>query len=141
MKRFNLAHLLGDIAEMYEPLAHDKGMTLQLDLQDYDIDANADLIFQAFSNLFDNAIKYGGENSGIKLSCAPGLVVLQDSGKGVAPQYYERLFRRMYRLEQHRGSLGHGLGLTQVQAIFNFHQWEISLADAHPGLKVIIQPS
>lgn len=140
MKRFNLADLLGDIAEMYEPLAHDKGMKLQLDLQDFDVEANADLIFQAFSNLFDNAIKYGGENSDIKLSCAPGLVVLQDSGKGVAPQYHEMIFRRMYRLEQHRGSLGHGLGLTQVQAILKFHQWDISLADAHPGLKIIIRP-
>jgi signal transduction histidine kinase len=140
MTHFNLAHLLGDIAEMYEPLAHDKGMTLKLKLDDVDVKANADLIFQAFSNLFDNAIKYGGENSDITLSCAQGLIVMQDSGKGVAPQYHEKIFRRMYRLEEHRGSLGHGLGLTQVQAIFKFHHWDIKLGDANPGLKIIIQP-
>ena len=139
MSSFNLADLLADVAEMYEPLAQDKAMTVALSLNDCDVVANPDLIFQAFSNLFDNAIKYGEEGSRIKLYCASGLAVLQDSGKGIDEQYHDKVFKRMYRLEQHRGSKGHGLGLTQVQAIFNFHQWEIQLGNAHPGLKINIQ--
>ena len=139
LKSVDLAMLLADVAEMYEPLAQDKGMKVQLDLHECELLANADLLFQAFSNLFDNAIKYGAENTDIKLSCQSGLIVLQDSGTGIETGYHEKVFRRMYRLEQHRGSKGHGLGLTQAQAIFHFHQWEISLANAHPGLKIIIQ--
>ena len=139
MTKVNLAQLLADIAEMYEPLAHDKGMTLQLDLHDHWVQANDDLLFQAFANLFDNAIKYGQEGSEIKLSCNKGLVVLQDSGKGIDEQYLESVFKRLYRLERHRGSPGHGLGLTQAQAIFHYHQWRIQLTDAHPGLKVIVE--
>ncbi|KJZ08180.1 hypothetical protein TW85_24035 [Marinomonas sp. S3726] len=139
MKSINLASLLADIAEMYEPLAQEKGMKVQLDLHDYQVVANGDLLFQAFSNLFDNAIKYGAQDTDIKLCCKPGLIVLQDSGAGIDADDYDKVFRRMYRLERHRGSKGHGLGLTQAQAIFNFHQWQISLANAHPGLKIIIQ--
>jgi signal transduction histidine kinase len=114
-------------------------MSVQLDILDFNVLANPDLVFQAFSNLFDNAIKYSEANTTIKLSCRDGLVVLQDSGKGIEFDDYDKVFRRMYRLERHRGSEGHGLGLTQVKAIFNFHHWDIQLANAHPGLKIMVQ--
>ena len=139
MESLDLAVLLADIAEMYEPLAQDKGMKVLLDLDECQLEGNGDLIFQAFSNLFDNAIKYGAKDTDIKLSCKQGLIVLQDSGVGIDSSYHDKVFRRMYRLERHRGSQGHGLGLTQAKAIFHFHQWDISLANAHPGLKIIIQ--
>ena len=51
--------LLHDVVELYEPLAEEKALSLNLETDtDVYMQGDRDLLFQAMANLLDNAIKY-----------------------------------------------------------------------------------
>src|SRR6202165_4725330 len=60
MTAFDAAEILRGIGELYEPLADDKGLTLEVEAAGATwVRGNRELISQALANLVDNAIKYG----------------------------------------------------------------------------------
>lgn len=138
----DLGELARDLADLYEPLAAEKKITLGLDVDDLmKIWGDRDLLFQAISNLIDNAIKYTPEDGSIQVVLKEGpagqKIVIADSGPGIPEQERDRVFQRFYRLESHRGAEGNGLGLSLVAAVAKLHQTEILLEDNNPGLRVV----
>jgi two-component system sensor histidine kinase KdpD len=82
------------------------------------------LIQQVLVNLLENAAKYAGPKSPIKLS-ARGTklaveIAVSDRGPGVPPGDETRIFEKFYRAEKGKGG-GVGLGLTICRAIINAH--------------------
>lgn len=139
----DLAALLGDVVELYEPLANDKDIELRLVApENCALRGDSDLLFQLFANLVDNAIKYtprGGEIAvALQAEGEEGArIEVRDSGPGIPAADRKHVFRRFYRLEASRGKEpGHGLGLALVQAIVQYHRGEVSLGDNRPGLRV-----
>jgi signal transduction histidine kinase len=90
---------------------------------------------RCFSNLIDNAIKYG-QRAEIGLTPRPTAitVTIDDFGPGIPPDQRDLVFRPFYRVEgsRNRDSGGTGLGLAIVQSIVLTHGGEISLGD-RPG--------
>jgi len=139
----DLQALLRDVVELYEPLAHERGIHLQLDAPlGQRCRGEADLLFQMFTNLLDNAVKYTPEKGDIRVSLrgdsvAGHTVVIADSGPGIPAQEHKNVFRRFYRVESSRGEQpGHGLGLSLAQAIAQYHQGSLELSGNYPGLQV-----
>jgi len=61
LSEFDAAEIVHDVAELYEPLADDKGLTLKVEApQAAPVKGNRELVSQALANLIDNAIKYAG---------------------------------------------------------------------------------
>src|SRR4051812_33630620 len=56
---FDAADVANGIHELYEPLAEDDGMTLQVKTVPARLHGNRELVSQALANLVENAIKYG----------------------------------------------------------------------------------
>ena len=136
----SLEPLAHDVAELYEPLAEERKITLTLALGVAPmIEGNASLIAQALANLVDNAIKYTppGGTITVGLSSGAGGVELcvADSGPGIAPHERARVVERFVRLEASRNSPGTGLGLSLVAAVAHFHNAELLLEDNDPGLR------
>jgi signal transduction histidine kinase len=139
----NVADLLRDIAELYEPVASDKQQEIRLETaKAVTIRGDRDLLFQGLANLVDNAIKYSRPGDQIVLSArqtARGPAIeISDSGPGIPIDRREEVFRPFYRLDASRSTPGSGLGLSLVHAITDLHDARISLDDNHPGLKVSI---
>jgi signal transduction histidine kinase len=142
----DLAAIAAEVAELYEPLVEDAGMVLVNEVDGpLPIAGKRELIGQAVTNLIDNAIKYGAKPDGkITLSAArnedTGVIDLAvfDEGAGVADADKERVKGRFVRLDESRTKPGSGLGLSLVSAIMGLHGGELSLEDAHPGLKVVL---
>lgn len=138
----DLKVILLDVIEFYEPLALDKAIGFSIDLENgVELEGDRDLLFQAFANLIDNAIKYTPEDGDIQLglySSAEGAVItVADTGIGVPGQDKAKVFRRFFRVESSRSEQpGNGLGLSLVAAVINLHDGDISLSDNDPGLKV-----
>ena len=65
-----------------------------------------DLLFDAISNLVDNAIKHGGDRGEISVAvaqCADGPILsLGDRGPGIPLEERDHVWRRFYRLERSR---------------------------------------
>ena len=134
--------ILQDITDLYEPLAAEKNLTLEFQsISHASVLGDRDLLFQAISNLVDNAIKYVPGGGSIKLDLEDGpegpRLSVSDSGPGIPQEEKERVFERFYRLSEHRDLIGNGLGLSLVSAVAKFHQTNVLLEDNHPGLRVV----
>lgn len=138
----DLATLCADAAELYQPVAQEKGITIDLSLASATIQGERDQLFQMVVNLLDNAIKYSPVGSRVLVSTqsegAGARVRVMDAGVGIPVSDRQRVFNRFERLETHRGTPGNGLGLSLVRAIVMRHGGTIALNDAHPGLCVDI---
>ena len=99
------------------------------------IPADADQLTQLFTNLLDNAIKYGKREGCIKLTAAHGgadtrfeangvLITVADDGMGIAREHLPRLTERFYRVDKGRSRAvgGTGLGLAIVKHVVNRHR-------------------
>lgn len=136
-----LARLLADVVDFYEPLAEQRGLTLELDVEtEVTVDGDRDLLFQAFANLLDNALKYTPQSGRVRVglnrvSAAPGVIVADD-GPGIAAGERDKVLRRFYRVEASRSRPGSGLGLALVAAVAKLHDARLQLGDNDPGLRV-----
>ncbi len=142
-KNVDMTALLGDVIELYAPLSEEKGQTFMTEITpSIPIHGDRDLLFQAFANLLDNAIKYTPTPGSIKLLMHDQddqlKVTLCDTGPGIPPASREKVFERFFRLETSRSSPGNGLGLSLVDAIVSLHHGRIELTDNHPGLSLDI---
>lgn len=99
-------------------------------------------IKRAFSNLIDNAVKYGGL---ARVSLAEGphelVVMIEDEGPGIAEREQERVFDPFYRIEgsRSRETGGTGLGLTLARTVVRTHGGDIALHNRPGGgLRVVV---
>ncbi len=146
----NICALIRDVADLYEPAAEERGLSLQLTCSgDMMIAGEKHLIGQALANLLDNAIKYAAPTSkaatGEPAKPADVDIGLEDKGDAVdivvsdrAPAFpakdRERVLQRFVRLQPSRSIPGSGLGLSLVAAVARLHDGSVSLEDNEPGL-------
>jgi signal transduction histidine kinase len=132
------APLIHDLAELYEPVCEDAGLSFTADIASgLTIRADRSLVSQAVANLLDNAVKYTPSGGAITLAVRrrPADQVeisVADTGPGIPKHERERVRLRFVRLEESRSAPGSGLGLSLVQAIADLHGAALELADA-PG--------
>lgn len=141
-----IAPLLGGVFDLYEPLAEDAGVRLDLrDMPEATIRCDPQLLFEAVSNLLDNAIKFTGAGGRVILSAAVDtqavVIVVRDNGPGLDANDRQAALRRFYRGVDAAGIPGTGLGLSIVAAIAHLHGFDLELGDAAPGLIVRIRAS
>src|SRR5215510_9984323 len=151
-ERLDVSALLCDVAELYEPVAEERGITLKADpTEPVFVRADRQLLGQAIANLIDNAIKYGapdralgGNGSELEVSVTTEArgpmaeIVVTDRGPGVPSSDRERVLGRFVRLEASRSEPGSGLGLSLVSAVARLHGGSLRLEDNRPGLKVVL---
>ncbi len=135
--RFALAPLLDDLAEVYGPLAEDEGFAISVDAPaELEVVAHREMLLRALSNLIDNALKYAGGGSAIRLSAARvGSDVelrVADDGPGIAEGQIGEAAKRFVRLDPARGGSGAGLGLSLVETIAHMHDGRMAIARADP---------
>ncbi len=132
--------LVGDVVELYEPLAEEKSQQVSLRRNGAPtVYGDRDLLFQALANLLDNAIKYTPIGGTISLEVDDESIAICDSGPGIPAAEQDRVFQRFYRLDHSRSSPGAGLGLSLVRAVAVLHGIEIELSDNAPGLCVTLR--
>jgi signal transduction histidine kinase len=136
----DLSEVARSAAELYEPVAEEKGFTLTV-LAEPGVTIRGDrhLLSQALANLLDNAIKYaGGGELELRVFPEDGQAVLEvtDQGPGIAEADRQSVLDRFVRLEPSRTTPGNGLGLSLVRAIVQRHDGSVTLDDNSPGLRV-----
>jgi two-component system, OmpR family, phosphate regulon sensor histidine kinase PhoR len=126
--------LLHDAEESFREIARTHGVELQIQNSNGttpdslpNVLADREAIHQVFSNLIDNAMKYGRAGGRILLGARPGArgieFYVQDFGAGIASEHLPRLFERFYRVDKARSreSGGTGLGLAIAKHIMLAH--------------------
>jgi signal transduction histidine kinase len=150
METFDAAEIARGVAELYDPLADEKGIALKVDA-DGAVPARGspELVTQALANLVDNAIKYAGPDRAAQgapteiavTARADGdriLLAVCDHGPGIAAADRGYVLERFARLEQSRSEPGSGLGLSLASAVAGLHGGELRLEDNAPGLRATL---
>ncbi len=90
------------------------------------------------SNLYENAVKYGGDEPRVSISLKriAGKINLQvaDEGPGIPPEEQDLVFRKFYRSgnEDTRATKGTGIGLYMVKQIAKLHRARLILSQNQP---------
>ncbi|HUO21265.1 MAG TPA: HAMP domain-containing sensor histidine kinase [Caulobacteraceae bacterium] len=145
--RVDLSDIARQAVDLYQPLAESQGVNLSLGpLRGVMVEADPKLLFEAVSNLVDNAIKFSGASRGpggrVVVSLGPderpAQIVIDDNGPGIAEGERLAVLQRFYRSEDKRLIPGSGLGLSIVAAIVRLHRFELALQDLPVGLRAVI---
>ena len=96
------------------------------------INADAQLLREAFINLFENAIKYGSQSKPIKVMVEIDnklYIHIKNHGDPIPGKYKETIFHRFSRVDKSRSRKkgGTGLGLAIVKHIIFVHDGEITV--------------
>lgn len=120
---FNPSQLFEEVRVSFEPLTNAKNLSLH-----YDIDPALNGRFisdplrirQIVDNLLSNAVKFTAKGSvtlAISYSSSRLHIAVTDTGKGMAAEDRERIFREFTRLPGAQGEEGFGLGLSIVHKL------------------------
>ncbi|WP_343313918.1 HAMP domain-containing sensor histidine kinase [Brucella sp. BE17] len=150
LENMPVAPILRDVAEMYEPVGEDAGVTLTLGtLDEVTLHINRELIGQTVSNLVDNAIKYAGcdgHEACVTLAMERDKdfvrIVVADTGPGIPEDKREQATERFVRLEESRTQPGSGLGLSLAKAVMKLHGGALRLEsrqDNASGLRAVLE--
>ena len=138
---FDLAALLSDICEIYNPIAEERGMSIVTQAPaSLAYTGNRQSIGRAVANLVDNAVNYGAGSIELGAADEGEFIVLwvADRGPGIAPQLREQALGKYRRLEEARTTEGSGLGLALAAAVARLHGGNVELEDNGPGLRVLL---
>ncbi len=139
----DVAALVRDLAEMYEPLAEDNGVALRINAAGpLAVSGHRNLLSRALANLIDNALRYGNAGGIIEVAARATnegtAISVSDRGPGIATVNHGEALRRFGRVDAARRAGGVGLGLSLAAAIARLHGGTLTLIDNRPGLKVVI---
>jgi two-component system phosphate regulon sensor histidine kinase PhoR len=134
--------LLDNTVSGLAPQAKEQNATVNLDMPDGPISilGDADQLQQVFTNLVENAIKYGGKDVTVSVKLkgpdyeprlrGPAIrITVSDNGPGIDEVHLPRLTERFYRADNHRSRDlgGTGLGLAIVKHIINRHRGRLRI--------------
>lgn len=134
--RYPLDEQLRGIVLTLEPQWTAKHLDVELEAVPVQLDADADMLHQAWMNLVQNAIKYTPDGGSIRivLTCSDAScrVDVTDTGAGIAASDLPRVFERFFRADKARSGEGNGLGLSLVKRVVELHGGEV-VVTSRPG--------
>lgn len=146
MAPLDLGEIARGVAELYEPVAEEAGIALDVVAAPVRVTGNRELLGQVMANLLDNALKYGAPEGGerrvsvtVAADGGDAVITVADRGPGIADGDRGRVLDRFVRLETSRSRPGSGLGLSLAAAVARLHGGGLSLDDNRPGLKVALR--
>ena len=149
MAPLDLGALAVDVVDLYGPASEEVGISMRCAVADREVGGHyltvlgsRQLLFQAVSNLVDNALKHTPSGGTITVSAsadAGGIrLTVADTGSGIPAADRDRVLEPFVRLDTSRTTPGSGLGLALVAAIARLHGARLELGDNRPGLAVTL---
>ena len=131
LTEFNLSEQLRASILLLERKWAKKNLQWQLDLGEYRITANEELLKQVWINLLDNAIKFSPEDGtvAVRITAQDGkyAVSVRNAGATLPPQEQEKIFRKFYQADASHSSEGNGIGLAIVKRVTELHRGTVTV--------------
>lgn len=146
-QRIELSELLSQAIDVFEPVAAERELHLQLHAEGRcAISADPLAVRRILVNLLDNACKFTPAGGSIDVTMAVEdshvQVRFTDTGPGIPAEERDRVFDRFYRSDRVRGeSSGFGLGLAIARELAHSLDASLTLASPqpdHPGASFIL---
>jgi signal transduction histidine kinase len=133
--QIDLAEVLHEVAQLHQEMAPGAKIVEKVSLP-LQTAGDPKLLFQVFSNLISNAVKYSPEGGPIEVEARLEeneiLVAVSDRGIGIPEKDLDRLFERYHRGSNVSGIVGTGLGLYLVKMVVDLHGGSVAV-DSREG--------
>ena len=110
----------------------------QSEAQTFIVKGNTNLLYRALYNLVENAIRYNNEEGSVNITLETrgqeDVIIIADTGVGIAPEQRELIFEPFYRVNKSRSREfgGAGIGLSLVKTILKRHGASITVSENNP---------
>lgn len=138
LEEINMARVVSDACELFQPMADDKGVQLNARINgDLKVRGDRQGLQRMVANMLDNAINYTPPPGAVTVSVngdqAVGVIAVEDTGIGIPRKDLPHIFRRFYRCDKSRSQPGTGLGLSLVKAVVQSHGGRVTV-DSTPDV-------
>jgi two-component system, OmpR family, sensor kinase len=127
----DLAELLREVCRLHREISPKAQILQRLGANPLIMVGDAKLLFQVFSNILANAIKYSPGGGLIKFNAEVAadqiVVTIEDNGIGIPEKDLARLFDRYFRASNVSGMVGTGVGLYLVRMVVALHDGDVSV--------------
>lgn len=134
-----LDRLAASAAELYQPLAEERGVSIGVEASTVSVLGVRSLLQRAVTNLVDNAVKFSPEGGVVTLTVrldeGKPLLSVTDQGPGLDPALLDDPARAVSEAAE-EGRESHGMGLAFVRAILKRHGAAMTIDDGGPGAVV-----
>ena len=131
VSRFNLSEQVRSAVLLLEEKWSSKNIDLQLDFDEYMIEANEEMLKQVWINLIDNAVKFVPRCGTVELEVIDAgenlYVKVSNTGSEIPSEKQEKIFAKFYQADESHATQGNGIGLAIVKGIVELHNGEISV--------------
>jgi two-component system, OmpR family, sensor kinase len=133
----DLTALLRDVCQLHREMVPAAEIVERFSAASIPIVGDAKLLFQVFSNLLANAVKYSPNGGAILVeagvSAGEAIASVSDRGIGIPAPDLSRLFERYYRGGNVSGIVGTGVGLYLVKTAVDMHKGRVEVASPEGG--------
>lgn len=131
VSKFNLSEQVRSAVLLLEEKWTQKNVDLQLDFDEYIIEANEEMLKQVWINLIDNAVKFVPRCGTVELEVLDMgeslRVKVSNTGSEIPLDKQERIFSKFYQADESHATQGNGIGLAIVKNIVKLHNGEIGV--------------
>lgn len=125
VSEFNLSEQIRSCVLLLERKWTEKNIGFDLNMKEFQIHANEELLKQVWINLLENAVKFSPENGMIEIAVWQErdrlLVSVQNHGPQIPEEKLDKIFNKFYQADESHASQGNGVGLAIVKRIANLH--------------------
>jgi two-component system, OmpR family, sensor kinase len=127
----DVAPLLHEVCQLHREMVPTAQIAEQIATAPMQTVGDPKLLFQVFSNLLGNAVKYSPSSGAIDVEAAivfgDIVVTFSDRGIGIPQNDLERLFERYHRGSNVSGIVGTGVGLYLVKMVMDMHRGQVDV--------------
>lgn len=139
---FNLSEQLRTCVLLLERKWEKKNLEMNLDLEEYTVSGNQELLRQVWVNLLDNAIKFSPECQTVEVSALETendvTVSICNTGSYIPPEQQEAIFRKFYQADRSHNSEGNGIGLAVVKRVVELHSGTVRVESEPAYTKFLV---
>ena len=131
ISEFNLSEQLRASILLLEDKWSKKDLEIDIDIGEYKISANEELLKQIWINLLDNAVKFSEKGGKLSLKILDNGETLEisvgNTGSEIPLDSVAKIWRKFYQADESHATEGNGIGLAIVKRIVELHGGSIGV--------------
>ncbi len=132
VSRFNLSEQVRSAVLLLEEKWTSKNIDLQLDFDEFMIEANEEMLKHVWINLIDNAVKFVPRCGTVELEVIDAgenlCVKVSNTGSEIPLDKQEKIFAKFYQADESHATQGNGIGLAIVKGIVELHNGDVTVS-------------
>lgn len=121
LEQYLLDEQIRQCALMFAQQCEDKGINLDVELEQMTVSSNYKLMSQVIVNLLSNAVKFTASGGTVTVCCRSmgpnAIITVADTGCGMDEETKGNIFNKFYQGDKSHTTAGNGLGLSIVKKI------------------------